>query len=132
MPRCRLVDPRFGKSSALLLPSLHVLYDKMTTDDQPYTTADEDPFQIQPWTQPSMLDEWIVDQRRSASASNPYLAYPDLPRASSEQDTQSIISYDLVDDNDIPAQQVCCLVQCQNDHSYFFSGTCHSHSSAHP
>lgn len=41
------------------------------------------------------------------STSNPYLAYPDLPRLSLEcnksgEDAQSIISYDLVDDDDIP------------------------------
>ena len=117
---------------------------KMTTDDQPYTTAEEDPFQIQPYIQQpvktvksrrsSMLDKWIIDQQAqspqpeplepysglSAAASNPYLAYPDLPRVSSEhtqpkEDNESIISYDLVDDDDIPtttmqedsSQQVC-------------------------
>jgi hypothetical protein len=108
----------------------------MTTDDQPYTTADEDPFQSQPFIQPvktvksrrsSMLDKWIIEQQAqpysglSAAASNPYLAYPDLPRVSSEhpepkEDNESIISYDLVDDDDIPTstmqedspQQVCC------------------------
>lgn len=116
----------------------------MTTNDQPYTTADEDPFQIQPYIQPvktvrkrrsSMLDKWIIEQQAqssqpeplepysglSAAASNPYLAYPDLPRVSSEytepkKDDESIISYDLVDDDDIPTstiqedsiQQVCC------------------------
>ncbi|KIM47789.1 hypothetical protein M413DRAFT_209580 [Hebeloma cylindrosporum] len=107
---------------------------EMTSDDQPYTTAEEDPFQIQPFILPvkavksrrsSMLDKWIIEQQAqssqpmplvpysglSASASNPYLAYPDLPRVSSERaqpkqddDTQSITSYDLVDDDDIPTR----------------------------
>ena len=106
-------------------------------DDHPYTTADEDPFNIQPIVQhvksikhrrPSLLDKWILDQQQSptehhdafhhlpgpcfstsdASFSNPYLAYPDLPRVppidtTTDEDTVSINSYDLVDDDDIPA-----------------------------
>jgi len=108
--------------------------------DQPYTTAEEDPFSVQPYIQPtqvqhkrsSMLDKWINEQQGQppedylssvsvpptpayfesssvcGSHSNPYLAYPDLPRMSSErarpneQDNESIISYDLIDDDDIP------------------------------
>ncbi|KAF9566098.1 hypothetical protein CPC08DRAFT_128257 [Agrocybe pediades] len=111
--------------------------------DEPYTTADEDPFRVQPYIQPpqsiiiqrkrsSMLDKWINEQQGQpseddmsptsvlstpahfestcaySSRSNPYLAYPDLPRMSSEhakaseQDIESIISYDLIDDDDIP------------------------------
>ncbi|KAF8807797.1 hypothetical protein BYT27DRAFT_7097490 [Phlegmacium glaucopus] len=104
-------------------------------DDQPYTTADEDPFNVQTIVQQvksikhrrsSLLDKWILEQQQnptecpntlhlpkprssaSASFSNPYLAYPDLPRVTSfdtagKEDTCSIISYDFVDDNDIPA-----------------------------
>ncbi|KDR85420.1 hypothetical protein GALMADRAFT_359499 [Galerina marginata CBS 339.88] len=108
--------------------------------DTPYTTPDEDPFNVRPYVQEvktikhkrsSMLDKWISEQQAQpsdcssadalptptayfsspslfASSSNPYLAYPDLPRVSSEaarskdEDTESIISYDLVNDDDIP------------------------------
>jgi hypothetical protein len=110
-----------------------------TMDDHPYTTADEDPFNVQPIVQqvksikhrrPSLLDKWILEQQQSpteydgalhppgpcfstsdaspsASFSNPYLAYPDLPRVppidtTADEDTASINSYDLVDDDDIP------------------------------
>ncbi|KAF8973635.1 hypothetical protein BDZ97DRAFT_1912111 [Flammula alnicola] len=117
-------------------------------DDQPYTTADEDPFSVQPYVQEalaktvqtvkhkrsSMLDKWITEQQAQssdnhsdilsppepyfamsppfASSSNPYLAYPDLPRLCSDRtrtkkepdlDSESINSYDLVDDDDIPS-----------------------------
>ena len=112
-------------------------------DDHPYTTADEDPFNVRPIVQqmksvkhrrPSLLDKWIMEQQRSpteyhdalhqpgpyfstsdasssASCSNPYLAYPDLPRVppidtTADKDTASIISYDLVNDDDIPANDV--------------------------
>lgn len=48
------------------------------------------------------------DASSSASCSNPYLAYPDLPRVppidtTADKDTASINSYDLVNDDDIPA-----------------------------
>lgn len=110
-------------------------------DDHPYTTADEDPFNVQPiivqhvksikHRRPSLLDKWILEQQQSssehhdalhlpgpcfstsdasasASFSNPYLAYPDLPRVppidtTADEETVSIYSYDLVDDDDIPA-----------------------------
>lgn len=106
-------------------------------DDHPYTTAEEDPFRVQPIVQqvksikhrrPSLLDKWILEQRQSpneyrdashlpgpcfstsdafpsASFSNPYLAYPDLPRVPpiDTTDTASVNSYDLVDDVDLPA-----------------------------
>jgi len=105
-------------------------------DDHPYTTPDEDPFNVQPILQhvtsikrhrSSLLDKWILEQQNttecpnplhlpkprlsaSASFSNPYLAYPDLPRVTSidttgKEDTCSINSYDFVDDNDIPANE---------------------------
>ena len=108
-------------------------------DDHPYTTPDEDPFNVRPTVQqiksikhrrPSLLDKWIMEQQQSpteydalhlpeprfstsdasssASCSNPYLAYPDLPRVppidtTADKDTASINSYDLVNDDDIPA-----------------------------
>ena len=109
-------------------------------DDHPYTTAEEDPFNVQPIVlqvkstkhrRPSLLDKWILEQQQSpteyhdamhlpgsyfstsdafppASFSNPYLAYPDLPRlppidTTVDEDTASINSYDLVDDDDIPS-----------------------------
>ncbi|KAF8167684.1 hypothetical protein B0H34DRAFT_792379 [Crassisporium funariophilum] len=106
-------------------------------EDQPYTTADEDPFNVRPVVQQvktikhrrsSMLDKWILEQQSQstespdalqlpkpylagtdtlASSSNPYLAYPDLPRVTREQtrireEVESINSYDLVEDDDIP------------------------------
>jgi hypothetical protein len=107
--------------------------------DHPYTTPDEDPFNVRPIVQqiksikhrrPSLLDKWIMEQQQSpteydalhlpdprfstsdasssASFSNPYLAYPDLPRVppidtTADKDTASINSYDLVNDDDIPA-----------------------------
>ncbi|KAF9015597.1 hypothetical protein BDQ17DRAFT_1418649 [Cyathus striatus] len=61
----------------------------------------------------SLLDKWIKDQqtapstlpilRASSSPPNPYLAYPDLPfhALSIEDDTATVDSYDLVDDQDI-------------------------------
>jgi hypothetical protein len=86
---------------------------------------------------PSMLDKWIMEQQQSpteyhdalhrpgpcfstsdasssASFSNPYLAYPDLPRVppidttadkdTADKDTvSSINSYDFINDDDIPA-----------------------------
>lgn len=77
--------------------------------DKPYTTADEDPFNVRPYVieaplvnpikkrRSSMLDKWILEQQAQspdtnppeanpplfpsiASLSNPYLAYPDLRR----------------------------------------------------
>ncbi|KAF8203010.1 hypothetical protein BJ912DRAFT_1018834 [Pholiota molesta] len=99
-------------------------------EDQPYTTADEDPFNSVTKRRSSMLDKWILEQQAQsssdalaetlqlpeptfplfppfASSSNPYLAYPDLPRAwqttKAESDSASIKSYDLVDDDDIPS-----------------------------
>ena len=101
-------------------------------DDHPYTTADEDPFNIQPILQQgkfikhrrsSLLDKWILEQQQnptkyhdakpstsdaSTSLCNPYLAYPDLRRVppidtTDNEDAASINSYDLVDDDDIPA-----------------------------
>ncbi|KAF8913078.1 hypothetical protein CPB84DRAFT_1812018 [Gymnopilus junonius] len=112
----------------------------MPDSDAPYTTPDEDPFNVQAFVElvapvrtihhrrSSMLDKWISEQQAQspvsptdcslsapcfnpgsyASSSNPYLAYPDLLRISqetsrpNEAETASIISYDLVDDDDIP------------------------------
>lgn len=101
-------------------------------NDHPYTTADEDPFNAHQQLHPpkhrrsSLLDKWILEQQypteyphtlrsskprasdASPSFSNPYLAYPDLPRvtpidtSTEKDDTTSIHSYDLVDDDDIP------------------------------
>jgi hypothetical protein len=105
-------------------------------DDHPYTTADEDPFNIQPVLQQvkfikhrrsSLLDKWILEQQHNptkyhdakpyfstsdASLCNPYLAYPDLRRVppmdtADNEDAASINSYDLVDDDDIPTNVAC-------------------------
>ena len=111
-------------------------------EDHPYTTPDEDPFNVRPIVQqikpikhrrPSLLDKWILEQQQSPteyldalhrpglfstsdasstasfSNRNPYLAYPDLPRVppidtTADKDTASIYSYDLVNDDDIPAK----------------------------
>jgi hypothetical protein len=112
------------------------------TCDAPYTTADEDPFNVQPYLveetktlkprRSSMLVKWISEQQNHPtpdlqaddlpipepifassssviSNSNPYLAYPDLARVGRDEDNTkeandaaSIISYDLVEDDDIP------------------------------
>ena len=93
-------------------------------DDPPYTSPDEDPFNVQPLLkQPrrrrsSMLDRWIKDQQalpsdahdetlrvKNDSRLSPYLAYPELGMASSVaplNDISTIHSYDLVEDDDIP------------------------------
>ena len=93
-------------------------------DDPPYTSPDEDPFNVQPLLkQPrrrrsSMLDRWIKDQQalpsdahdetlraKNDSRLSPYLAYPELGMASSvapHNDISTIHSYDLVEDDDIP------------------------------
>lgn len=154
----------------------------MADSDAPYTTPDEDPFNVQPYVElvkpartikhrrSSMLDKWISEQQAQsptvshadssllppcfnsgsfASSSNPYLAYPDLPRISqetteaNEAETASIASYDLVDDDDIPhdtpseepSQQVCSFLQLNAlvlNLTCIISGACHSHFSAHP
>ncbi|TRM65910.1 hypothetical protein BD626DRAFT_535368 [Schizophyllum amplum] len=98
------------------------------TYDPPYTTPEEDPFNIAPvLTQQrrkrsSLLDKWILEQRRTHSVdgskildltddrapspaphANAYLAYPDLagratPLAASRE---TVDSYDMVEDEDI-------------------------------
>ncbi|KAJ3721642.1 hypothetical protein C8R42DRAFT_56208 [Lentinula raphanica] len=98
-------------------------------EDRPYTTPEEDPFNVRPMQHPrrrrsSMLEKWIQEQQKVPStpkptprASNgnnnallprvhPYLAYPDLGSTQeSRSRSGSVItlgSYDLVDDADIP------------------------------
>jgi hypothetical protein len=90
-------------------------------DDLPYTTSDEDPFNVRPLPRrrpPSLLDKWIHEQQhyspspathiRSASASaasRAYLAYPELTRLSLDSDphgSRNDAGYDLVNDDDIP------------------------------
>ncbi|KAJ4485890.1 hypothetical protein J3R30DRAFT_3697313 [Lentinula aciculospora] len=99
-------------------------------DDQPYTTPEEDPFNVRPVAQPrrrrsSMLDKWIQEQQTLPSSphstpragnntlsprGNPYLAYPDLGiTQESRSHSGSAItlgSYDLVDDEDIPQESI--------------------------
>jgi len=82
-----------------------------------------------------MLDKWIQEQQSQApevadpepleiprppfarsglygsTSSNPYLAYPDLQHTFSDRgartdEASSIISYDLVDDDDIPSNTI--------------------------
>ncbi|KAL0578475.1 hypothetical protein V5O48_003524 [Marasmius crinis-equi] len=95
--------------------------------DQPYTTPEEDPFNVRPLLPPprrrrsSMLDKWIQEQQRSSTGSscntedltsdgnlrlNPYLAYPDLPQPANPSpnpcaSTVSLNSYEVVDDDEI-------------------------------
>ncbi|KAF9076041.1 hypothetical protein BDP27DRAFT_1533324 [Rhodocollybia butyracea] len=89
-------------------------------DDKPYTTPEEDPFNIQPCLQPrrrrsSLLNKWIQEQQNTAPPESdissgkllsPYLAYPDLGtwqgRSSHCGSAITLASYDLVDDEDIP------------------------------
>ncbi|KAF5388552.1 hypothetical protein D9757_004612 [Collybiopsis confluens] len=95
-------------------------------DDKPYTTPDEDPFNVRPATQPrrrrsSMLDKWIHEQQQSPSNNippnktcpprgHPYLAYPDLDLTHEARShcnsAMSLGSFELVDEADIP-QDVC-------------------------
>ncbi|KAF9460119.1 hypothetical protein BDZ94DRAFT_946888 [Collybia nuda] len=91
-------------------------------DDVPYTTPDEDPFNIQP-LQPrrrrsSLLNKWIQEQQNQISEPDaplppqdphvtyitPYLAYPDLTleRTTVRDDVLTTDGYDLVEDDDIP------------------------------
>lgn len=91
-----------------------------TMDDLPYTTPDEDPFNVRPLPRrrrSSLLDKWIHEQQRyspspathtrpvsASAASRAYLAYPELSRPSLDpatQETPNDAGYDLVDD-DIP------------------------------
>lgn len=99
-------------------------------DEQPYTTADEDPFNVQPLLQQprhrrsSMLNKWIQEQQKQPFTFNDffnptedpsllppttsaYLAYPTFGRAAlhpddTRDDIVSLNSYDLVEDDDIP------------------------------
>lgn len=87
-------------------------------NDAPYTTPDEDPFNIQPLLpQPrrrrsSLLNKWIQEQQKQPTTqSNPapsninsFLVYPELvsDRNATRDDVSTLNSYDLVDDDDIP------------------------------
>ncbi|KAJ6503311.1 hypothetical protein C8R47DRAFT_198115 [Mycena vitilis] len=94
------------------------------TDDPPYPTTDDDPFNIKPrLLQPrrrrsSMLNKWIKEQQQvptdvvdveegpslplSGTRSNPYLAYPELGTPTFNESVASWNSYDLMEDDDIP------------------------------
>jgi len=87
-------------------------------DDIPYTTPEEDPFNVQPLPmQPrrrrsSLLDKWIQEQQKNPDDeppptvhNHPYLAYPELgrePANPSKDDVVTLDNYDLVNDDDIP------------------------------
>lgn len=85
------------------------MLDKWITEQHAHSS---DPSEFQP--NPLLLpNPYSASSGRAAASSNPYLAYPDLPRVSFEHaqakegdDTQSIVSYDLVDDDDIPTSTV--------------------------
>ncbi|KAF8632943.1 hypothetical protein AX15_001549 [Amanita polypyramis BW_CC] len=89
--------------------------------DTPYTTADEDPFNVTPLLQlprrrrSSLLDKWIRDQHTlpsvppdaATSAVETYLGYPCLTQANDDDDDDDdddtfVHTYDLVQDQDIP------------------------------
>lgn len=92
-------------------------------NDTPYTTPDEDPFNIQP-LQPrrrrsSLLNKWIQEQQNQPLESDathepqdqhcsvrvtPYLAYPDLTSDINTAPNEILTTdgYDLVEDDDIP------------------------------
>lgn len=96
-------------------------------NDIPYTTPDEDPFNIQPLLQQprrrrsSLLNRWIKEQQKQTPASDttsqkpdlptpppritPYLAYPELAsdRNVALDEASTVESYDLVEDDDIPS-----------------------------
>ncbi|GLB35937.1 hypothetical protein LshimejAT787_0302250 [Lyophyllum shimeji] len=86
-------------------------------DDIPYTTPEEDPFNVQPlFLQPrrrrsSLLDKWIQEQQKNpnrepapATRTHAFLAYPGLNRdpSPSRHDVATLDNYDLVNDDDIP------------------------------
>lgn len=85
-------------------------------DDLPYTTPDEDPFNVRPLPhrrRSSLLDKWIHEQQSTShtrslsasAASQAFLAYPELNRPSldcASPDTSKDAGYDFVDDDDIP------------------------------
>ncbi|KAG5644608.1 hypothetical protein DXG03_008086 [Asterophora parasitica] len=89
-------------------------------NDIPYTTPEEDPFNVQPFLQPrrrrsSLLDKWINEQQKKSDHGehpstphiNPYLAYPELGHGVpnvSRDDVVTLDNYDLVNDDDIPPQ----------------------------
>ncbi|KAF8898971.1 hypothetical protein BD779DRAFT_1666720 [Infundibulicybe gibba] len=85
-------------------------------NDMPYTTPDEDPFNVQPLLQQprrrrsSMLSKWIQEQQKQPSAQND--ASDDLSPSNcdfglvttSSEDILTVNSYDLVEDDDIPLE----------------------------
>ncbi|KAF5385323.1 hypothetical protein D9615_001328 [Tricholomella constricta] len=87
-------------------------------NDTPYTTPEEDPFNVQPLLQPrrrrsSLLDKWIYEQQKKTDQAPPpsphnnqYLAYPELGSDpnSFRDDVVTLDNYDLVNDDDIPPQ----------------------------
>ena len=92
-------------------------------NDEPYTTPEEDPFNVQPLLQPrrrrsSLLNKWIEEQQTRPHnldkstdrrlpiqlPNTPFVRYLDT---SSDQnvasdDALTLHSYDLVEDDDIP------------------------------
>ncbi|KAG6866049.1 hypothetical protein C0991_009146 [Blastosporella zonata] len=90
------------------------------TDDTPYTTPEEDPFNVQPiLLQPrrrrsSLLDKWIQEQQKPpdeepppSAHRNAYLPCPETSLQNpSKEDLVTLDNYDFVDDQDIPATEV--------------------------
>lgn len=89
-------------------------------DDIPYTTPEEDPFNVQPlMLQPrrrrsSLLDKWIQEQQKNPDDEPPptmrthaYLVYPEFGRdpSPSRHDVVTLDNYDLVNDDDIPPHE---------------------------
>ncbi|RDB29417.1 hypothetical protein Hypma_015760 [Hypsizygus marmoreus] len=85
-------------------------------NDLPYTTADEDPFNVRPlFQQPrrrrsSLLKKWIEEQQQHPDVRNlpppdrPYIAYPNLASVhiATSDEAVTLNGYDLVEDDDIP------------------------------
>lgn len=111
-------------------------------DDPPYTTPEEDPFNVQHTVQlcprrrkSSLLAKWIQEQQRyadqpahirsqSTPLTNPYLdlGHSDTHRPATA-DTTAVqdTAYDLVDDHDIPPRLAAELASIKVCNIYFIS-----------
>lgn len=131
---------RTAQSHLLLSSSTYQKMNDTPYNDTPYTTPDEDPFNIQP-LQPrrrrsSLLNKWIQEQQNQPPESDatpapqdhhcsvritPYLAYPDLilDMTTARDEILTTDGYDLLEDDDIPQSLESTLEVCLLTH--FFS-----------
>ncbi|KAG6832547.1 hypothetical protein H0H92_000176 [Tricholoma furcatifolium] len=77
-------------------------------DDIPYTTPDEDPFNVRPLQQQprrrrsSLLDKWIQEQQKPPDSEN-HTDASELHQTLANPSEDDLDNYDIVDDDDIPA-----------------------------